>query len=46
MKVPPYALTHAPQGAALADRQSRIRCALDRAAYFHASHLAHSDLEN
>jgi len=32
MKAPPYALTRAPQGAALADRQSRLRCALDRAA--------------
>ena len=28
MKVPPYALTRAPQGAALADRRSRIRGAL------------------
>ena len=26
---PPYALTRAPQGAALADRRSRIRGALD-----------------
>ena len=28
MRSPPYALTRAPQGAALADRRSRIRCAL------------------
>ena len=30
MRSPPYALTRAPQGAALADRRSRIRCALSR----------------
>mgnify|MGYP001036894312 FL=1 len=30
MRSPPYALTRAPEGAALADRQSRIRCALSR----------------
>jgi len=32
MKIPPYALTRAPEGAALADRQSRLRGARDRAA--------------
>jgi len=42
---PPYALTRAPQGAALADRQSRLRCALDRPAYFHPAWVSPRTVE-
>ena len=46
MKAPPYALTRAPQGAVLADRQSRIRCTLGEPRFFHASRVARNALDN
>ena len=38
-EAPPYALTRAPQGAKLADRQSRIRSFLDHPGLFRESSL-------
>ncbi|SAI69781.1 Uncharacterised protein [Bordetella ansorpii] len=46
MKAPPYALSRAPQGAALADRQSRIRRALAQAGFFHAPSVACSTVNS